>query len=88
MAWRWFHGNGPFLSTPGDKEQGVTKMAKNFVRYHDIEPGFVTQAMGMIPNRVSFKIDADVLVSDAEATCTCVKGTRCCAGSCQTCQEE
>jgi hypothetical protein len=88
MAWRWFNGRPPFVSAARSKEQGVTKMARNFVRYAEAEEGFLTQALGLIPKHVSTDFGAGVVAEPSTtATCACIKGTSCCAGTCQSCQE-
>jgi hypothetical protein len=93
MAWRWFNGKAPFVKSAGT-EQGVSRMARKFHRYADLEKGFVEQALNLIPKMssrsgpgLSELVDTTGAVANSGA-CACLDGTTCCATGCLNCQEE
>jgi hypothetical protein len=88
MAWRWFNGRPPFVHATGSKEQGVTKMARNFVRYAEAEEGFLGQALYAIPKVVAKKFSGDVVPPvDSKVHGACTKESKCCSEGCLACLE-
>ena len=88
MAWRWFNGRPPFVHVTGSKEPGVTKMARNFVRYAEAEAGFLGQALHAIPKVVAKKFSGDVVPPvDSKVHGACTIESKCCSEGCLACQE-
>jgi len=84
LAYRWFYGRergSQNVIRPG--ERGFSKMARKLFHYADAERGFVESARSL---RGATLPDL-ILHHTSGVDCQCIEGTRCCTGTCQSCQE-
>lgn len=89
MAWRWFQGRDPFVTLPSHREKGVPQTFRGQVPYADLERGFVSQAMGLIPKMAPPDFTSvPVIRSEAGNLCACVKGSTGCASNGSACKED
>jgi hypothetical protein len=89
LAWRWFHSRPPFSSIRKEEPGTLSKLAWKGARYAEVEQGFTTQALGLVPKRTALGFEPKAAAPATEDACTCAcpkLGARCVA-SCQKCAE-